>query len=84
MAKYFIIGETGSDDLWLVDVDKRTVEPLTQTSLKSSKAANADLIQIVSKARKNGIATIKGVDIAIATSSRSDIEAQMFSGDPTD
>ena len=30
MAKYFIIGETGSDELWLVDVDKRSAEPLTQ------------------------------------------------------
>ncbi|MEK1887904.1 MAG: hypothetical protein AAAB35_10110 [Phyllobacterium sp.] len=84
MAKYFIIGETGSDDLWLVDVDNKRVEPLTRTTLASSQAADADLIQIVSKARKNGIATIKGVDVAIATSSRSDIEAQMFSGDPVE
>lgn len=82
MAKYFIVGETGSDDLWLIDVDKRTVEPLTQAALNNSHAANPDSVQILNKARKNGIATIKGVDTAIATNSRSDIEAQMFSGDP--
>ncbi|PSH70954.1 hypothetical protein CU102_02600 [Phyllobacterium brassicacearum] len=78
MAKYFIIGETGSDELWLIDVDKRSAEPLTQ----ASNAANADIIQIINKARKNGIATTKGVTIAIATNSRSDIQAQMFSEDP--
>ncbi|MRG56356.1 hypothetical protein GF108_12275 [Phyllobacterium sp. SYP-B3895] len=84
MAKYFIIGETGSDDLWLVDVDERRVEPLTETTLTRSSVANADLMQFVSKARKVGIATLKGIDIAIATSGRSDIEAQMFSGDPVE
>jgi hypothetical protein len=69
MAKYFIISETGKDDLWLVDLEKGDVTKLTEAALKASN--DADLIQIVENARKHGITTIKGLNVAIATNKRS-------------
>ncbi|SDP77217.1 hypothetical protein SAMN05428967_3356 [Phyllobacterium sp. YR620] len=82
MAKYFIIGETGSNDLWLVDVDNRSVEPVTDAALQKAGAADPGFIGVVDKARRNGITTIKGVSIAIATNSRSEAETESFFVDP--
>jgi len=82
MAKFFVIGETGSNDLWLVDVDNRTVEPVTDAALKKSKAVDPGFVGIIDQARKNGITTIKGVSIAVVTSSRSVAAAHSFLVNP--
>ncbi|EJN02136.1 hypothetical protein [Phyllobacterium sp. YR531] len=83
MAKYFIIGETDSKELWLVDLDNRSVEPLTEEILAKSQAADAGFVEILERARANGITTLKGVSIAIATNSRSEAVSQSFIVDPT-
>ncbi len=82
MAKYFIIGETNSNELWLVDVDNRSVEPVTDAALKKSNAADPGFIGVIDKARKNGITTIKGVSVAVATSSRTDAKSNSFLVNP--
>jgi hypothetical protein len=82
MAKYFIIGETGSNELWLVDVDNRSVEPVTDAALKKANAADPGFVGVVDKARKNGITTIKGISVAVATSSRSEAETESFLVNP--
>ncbi|MEI4484117.1 MULTISPECIES: hypothetical protein [unclassified Phyllobacterium] len=83
MAKYFIIGETDAKELWLVDLDNRSVEPLTDITLAKSQAADAGFVEILDKARASGITTLKGISIAIATNSRSEAISQSFIVDPT-
>lgn len=83
MAKYFIIGETDSKELWLVDLDNRVVEPLTDSILAKSQAADAGFVEVLEQARANGITTLKGISIAIATNSRSEAVSQSFIVDPT-
>lgn len=78
MAKYFIIGETGETELWLVDIDSRTVTPVTEASLKSSTAANPNLLQEIDRARKTGTTTVKGINIAIASGTRTGAKAQSY------
>ncbi|ATU92731.1 hypothetical protein [Phyllobacterium zundukense] len=82
MAKYFIIGETGKDKLWLVDVKKGSVTELPEADLKT--ANDSDLIQIVENARKHGITTIKGINLAIATNTRPEPGSRSSITDPDD
>jgi hypothetical protein len=81
MSKYFIIGEAGNDELWLVDVEKGTVAPLTDKALKTSGADAADLVKVIKSAKKQGLTTIKGVNAAIAVSSRSNVTTKSLSED---
>lgn len=75
MTKYFIIGETNGDELWLVDVDKGTVAPVID---------EGPVIRAVKKAQKNGGTIITGISIGVATNSRSGADAKMSVGDPDD
>jgi hypothetical protein len=81
MSKYFIIGEAGNDELWLVDVEKGTVAPFTDKALKTSGADAADLVKVIKSAKKQGLTTIKGVNAAIAVSSRSNVTTKSLSED---
>lgn len=76
MAKYFILGETGNDQLWLVDVENGTVAP-------AAGAGDAGLVKVIETARQQGLTTIKGVDVAIATNNRSDSATKSHIVDPT-
>ncbi|PSH64061.1 MULTISPECIES: hypothetical protein [Phyllobacterium] len=78
MAKYFIIGETGEKELWLVDIDSRTVTPVTEASLKSSTGADSNLLQEINRARTTGTTTVKGINIAIAAGTRTGAKAQSY------
>ncbi len=55
MAKYFLIGETGDEGMWLVDLETRSVERI------DDREAAADLA---------GDTTVRGVDLAVASESR--------------
>ncbi|HMF69544.1 MAG TPA: hypothetical protein VK602_18265 [Phyllobacterium sp.] len=77
MAKYFIIGEAGKDELWLVDVQAKSVEQLTDADLQG-----ADFFKDVKEARKNGVSVVKGINIAVATDSRSAADTKMHSNGP--
>ncbi len=77
MAKYFIIGEAGKDELWLVDVQAKTVEQLTDADLNS-----ADFFKDAKQAKKSGVSVVKGISIAVATDSRSAADTKMHSNGP--
>jgi hypothetical protein len=79
MAKYFVIGESGESELWLIDIDSRTVTPVTEAALKSSTAADADTLQTINSARKHGFTVVKGINIAIASGTRTGAKAQSYS-----
>ncbi|MGN8024434.1 hypothetical protein ACTJJ7_27355 [Phyllobacterium sp. 22229] len=76
MEKYFIIGEAGTDELWLVNTAENRVEKL-------NSAAAGSVIETINTARKNGITLIKGVSIAIVTNSRTGADVKMSITDPT-
>lgn len=76
MAKYFVIGESGESELWLIDIDSRTVTPVTEAALKA--AADADTIQIIGRARKDGFTVAKGINIAIASGTRTGAKANSY------
>lgn len=76
MEKYFIIGEAGTDELWLVNTAENRVEKL-------NSAAAGPVIETINTARKNGITLIKGVSIAIVTNSRTGADVKMSITDPT-
>lgn len=73
MAKYFIIGESGSDELWLIDTQSKTAEVIT---------ANGVLNQSIDQARRDKTSIIKGISIAVASDSRSGVDAKMTITDP--
>lgn len=76
MEKYFIIGEAGTDELWLVNTTENRVEKL-------NSIAAGPVIESINTARKNGITLIKGVSIAIVTNSRTGADVKMSVTDPT-
>lgn len=82
MAKYFVLGEAETDDLWLVDLENGTVAPFSDADLKASSAGDPDLIEAVKTARTHGITATKGVKIAIATNNRSASKSQSHIVDP--
>lgn len=77
MAKYFIIGEAGETELWLVDIDNRTVTPVAETDLEN--ATTADILQLIGTARKSEIIATKGISIAIASDTRAGMKSQSYS-----
>ncbi|MGH6861755.1 MAG: hypothetical protein ACRECY_16000, partial [Phyllobacterium sp.] len=76
MAKYFIIGETGKDQLWVIDIAAKSVEPLTD-AIASADDASKCFFQSVKTIRQNGTTVIKGINIAIASDSRSGADTKM-------
>ena len=79
MAKYFILGETGSENLWLVNVEGGSVEPLSFEDLPAASAEDTGLAQLIRDARKRNITAIKGVDIAVSVDSRSEAATMSLS-----
>ena len=76
MEKYFIIGDAGTDELWLVNTAENRVEKL-------NSAAAGSVIETINTERKNGITLIKGVSIAIVKNSRTGADVKMSITDPT-
>jgi hypothetical protein len=56
MAKYFLIGETGDEGMWLVDVEKKSVE-----RIDDAQAAGFD---------RSDDSIVRGVNLAVAAESR--------------
>lgn len=71
MAKFFIIGEEGSSDLWLVNLGNGSAEKLDVQSVVAAGAAEAGLMN----AWTNGFSMIKGVSFAVASDGLSDVSA---------
>lgn len=75
MATIFIVGETGSTELWLVDTGAGTVQPLTSDGEGS---VDAETLATVQAMRENGFSIAKSVDVAIAASTSEDVTARML------
>ena len=73
MAKFLIVGVKGEANLWLVDCEQRTVEPIEPGTVGGTNASDADLIANTSLARAEGFVITRGVDFAIAAESRADV-----------
>ncbi len=76
MAKFLVIGVQGEAGLWLVDCGAGTVEQIEAGSLGGTGAADGDLISNTSEARSRGFTVVRGIDLAVATDSRSEAVAQ--------
>lgn len=59
MAKYFLIGEAGDEGMWLVDVESKSVERIDDREAASDLAGD----------------TLRGVDLAVVSESRSSTSA---------
>jgi hypothetical protein len=55
MAKYFLIGETGDEGMWLVDVESKSVERIDDREVVSDLAGEG----------------VRGVDLAVVSEGRS-------------
>lgn len=77
MTKYFIIGEVGESELWLIDIENRTVTSVSEAELGNS--ADSDTLQVIEVARTSGFIATKGVNIAIVSGSRTGAKAQSYS-----
>jgi hypothetical protein len=82
MAKFFIIGEEGSSDLWLVDLRNGSAEKLDVQSITAAGAGEAEFINGLLNARANGLSIIKGVSFAVASDGLSDASAAQLSTSP--
>jgi hypothetical protein len=77
MAKYFIIGEAGENELWLVDIDSGIATAMNETDL--GNLTGTDILQVIETARKSGVTAIKGINIAIASGTRAGAKARSYS-----
>jgi hypothetical protein len=59
MAKYFLIGETGDEGMWLVDVESKSVQRIDDREVASELAGEG----------------VRGVDLAVVSESRSGTSA---------
>ena len=82
MARYLIIGVEGEEQLWLVDCQSETVERVDAQSLGGGDATEGDLASNISEARQEGFTVTRGIDLAIASESRTGVSVQVrFTGD---
>ncbi|SDP38700.1 hypothetical protein [Phyllobacterium sp. OV277] len=75
MTKYYIIGESGTDELWLIDIEKKSIE-------KFENVSESPVIETINTARKSGITVTKGISIAIVTHRRNGADVKMSINDP--
>ena len=73
MAKYFLIGETGDDGMWLVDVESKSVERIEEADLAAGFVPEGDIIVNFNQARmeRTNASLYQGINLAVASSSRS-------------
>lgn len=82
MAKFVILGVEGESGVWLVDFEAGTVNPVSPVTVEAAGAADAGFLEVALKARTQGYGLFKGIDLAVATQTRSDASAQHMSTDP--
>lgn len=82
MARFVIFTVEGEDDVWLADLDGGTVRKVGPAEVDAAGAAEAGFLTVALKARGLGYTLLKGVDLAVATSSREDATAKHMSTDP--
>lgn len=70
-TRYFLIGETGDDGAWLVDIETKTVERIDAETLESgANIPDSTIIANLNELRTDRSFTIvHGVNLAIAASS---------------
>ena len=82
MARYLIIGVEGEEQLWLVDCQSETVERVDAGTLGGSDVGHGDIAANLSEARGEGFTIVRGIDLAIASESRTGIVVHArFTGD---
>lgn len=67
MSKYFIIGEQGQKNVWVVDTQSRSVREVS-----ADHAADAEFIRIANAARDGGRTVARGIDLAVASNRASE------------
>lgn len=82
MAKFVILGIEGDPSVWLADLEAGTVNKLDAAAIDAAGAAEAGFVSVAIKARGYGYTLVKGVDLAVATDTRSDAAAQHMSTNP--
>lgn len=72
MAKYFLIGEVGDGGMWLVDVERKSVERIEESDVASVAVPEGDIIVNFNQARmERNNSLYQGINLAVASSSRS-------------
>ncbi|MDF2998638.1 MAG: hypothetical protein K0R27_4275 [Xanthobacteraceae bacterium] len=79
MAKFVIFGVKGDARVWLADLDGGTVVPVDPAEVEKADAAEAGFLDAAIKARQFGYTLVKDVDLAVATTTRSDAAAAHMS-----
>lgn len=70
MAKYVLIGLEGEGRMLVVDCERMTVGEIDPDA-GGAPPGEADKLRAISSARSAGLALVKGVNVAIATSQQS-------------
>lgn len=83
MAKFVLFGLEGEAGVWLADLEAGTVSEVDPAAAEAAGAADAGFVSTALKARENGYSIVKGVNFAVATTSRSDASAHHMSTDPS-
>lgn len=77
MARYLIVGEAGSDSVWLIDTLSKSVEEISASEADAD--AGEDTFVGAIKAMRGGDQTlINGVNVAVAVNSRSPAASHQF------
>jgi hypothetical protein len=72
MAKYFLIGEVGDGGMWLVDLERKSVERIEEEDIATGVVPEGDIIVNFNQARmERNNALYQGINLAVASSSRS-------------
>ncbi|QJP16944.1 hypothetical protein G3545_26860 [Starkeya sp. ORNL1] len=79
MAKFVIFGVKGDAAVWLADLEHGTVEQVSPAEVEAAGAAEAGFLTAAIKARQFGYTLVKDVDLAVATTTRSDAAAAHMS-----
>lgn len=79
MAKFVIFGVQGEDAVWLANLEAGTVTQVDAAAVDAAGAAEAGFLTAAIKARQFGYTLVKDVDLAVATTTRSDAAAQHMS-----
>jgi hypothetical protein len=81
MPRYLIIGVEGEAERWLIDCQRETVERIDVEDLGGSNAADVDIASNMCEARREGFSIVRGIDVAIASESRTGVSAHVLYAD---
>lgn len=75
MARYLIVGEAGSDSIWVIDTVEKSVKEMDAAGIESGGSA---LVGTLASARGGDEAFVKGIDVAVAVNARAAAASHHF------